>query len=96
MMAAAIGQPCMKEVLQHRDRMRKLLVTLGCWGEVDSRKFAARLARGDVRCHDGTPLPLPLELQQRLLRECERLALVEQQLATLEKERLESLPESAR
>ncbi|MEX3816613.1 IS110 family transposase, partial [Paraburkholderia sp. BR13439] len=85
-----------KEVLQHRDRMRKLLVTLGCWGEVDSRKFAARLARGDVRRHDGMPLPLPLELQQRLLRECERLALVEQQLATLEKERLESLPESAR
>ncbi|MGF6963860.1 transposase [Paraburkholderia sp. WC7.3g] len=46
-----------KEVLQHRDRMRKLLVTLGWWGEVDSRKFAARLANGDVRCHDGTPLP---------------------------------------
>ncbi len=22
-----------KEVLQHRDRMRKLLVTLGCWDE---------------------------------------------------------------
>ncbi|ADG20803.1 transposase IS116/IS110/IS902 family protein (plasmid) [Paraburkholderia atlantica] len=83
-----------KEVLQHRDRMRKLLVTLGCWGEVDSRKFAAHLARGDVRCHDGTPLPL--ELQQRLLRECERLALVEQQLAALEKARLASLPESAR
>ncbi|WP_321928669.1 IS110 family RNA-guided transposase [Paraburkholderia guartelaensis] len=81
-----------KEVLQHRDRMRKLLVTLGCWGEVDSRKFAVRLANGDVRCHDGTPLPL--ELQQRLLRECERLALAEQQLATLEKARLESLPKA--
>lgn len=83
-----------KEVLQHRDRMRKVLVTLGCWGEVDSRKFGARLARGEVRCHDGTPLSP--ELQQGLLRECERLALVEQQLATLEKMQLASLPESAR
>jgi transposase len=32
-----------KEVLQHRDRMRKLLVTLGCWDEVDHRAFANRL-----------------------------------------------------
>jgi transposase len=46
-----------KEVLQHRDRMRKLLATLDCWDEVDSRKFAGRLARSEVRCHDGTPLP---------------------------------------
>jgi len=29
-----------KEVLQHRDRMRKLLVTLGCWDEVDHKAFA--------------------------------------------------------
>src|ERR1700757_2672232 len=33
-----------KEVLQHRDRMRKLLATLGCWEDVNSRKFATRLA----------------------------------------------------
>ncbi|MEX3791158.1 transposase [Paraburkholderia sp. BR14374] len=84
----------LREVLQHRDRMRKLLVTLDCWGEVDSRKFAERLARGDVLCHDGTALPL--ELQQRLLRECERLEVVARQLAALENARLESLPESAR
>jgi transposase len=83
-----------KEVLQHRDRMRKLLATLGCWDEVDSRKFAGRLARGEVRCHDGTPLPA--ELHERLLRECERLALAEQQLAALEKARPASLPEPAR
>src|ERR1700692_661461 len=74
-----------KEVQQHRDRMRKLLVTLGCWDEVDHKDFAGRLARDEVRCHDGTPLPP--ELRERLLRECERLALAQQQLAGLEKTR---------
>jgi transposase len=59
-----------KEVLQHRDRIRKLLVTPGCWDEVDHKAFASRLARDEVRCHDGAPL-LP-ELWERLLRECER------------------------
>ena len=46
-----------KEVLQHRDRMRKLLATLGCWDEVDHRAFAGRLAarRGAVpRRHAAT------------------------------------------
>jgi transposase len=79
-----------KEVLQHRDRMRKLLATLGCWDEVDSRKFAGRLARSEVRCHDGAPLPP--EFHERLVRECERLALAEEQLAS----RQASLPEPAR
>jgi len=83
-----------KEVLQHRDRMRKLLVTLGCWDDVDRKAFAGRLARDEVRCHDGAPLPL--ELRERLLRECERLALTEQQLAALEKTRQASLPAPAR
>ena len=83
-----------KEVLQHRDRMRKLLVTLGCWDEVGHRAFAGRLARDEVRCHDGAPLPP--ELRERLLRECERLALAEQQLAALEKTRQASLPAPAR
>jgi transposase len=83
-----------KEVLQHRDRMRKLLATLGCWDEVDHKAFAGRLARDEVRCHDGTPLPP--ELRERLLRECERLALAEQQLAALEKTRQASLPAPAR
>ena len=83
-----------KEVLQHRDRMRKLLATLGCWEDVNSRKFATRLARREVRCHDGTPLPD--ELHQRLLRECDRLAVAEQQLAALEKAYHAQLPEPAR
>src|ERR1700694_5781290 len=83
-----------KEVLQHRDRMRKLLITLGCWDEVNHKAFAGRLARDEVRCHDGTPLPP--ELRERLLRECERLALAQQQLAALEKTRQASLPAAAR
>ncbi|REE07540.1 transposase [Paraburkholderia sp. BL27I4N3] len=83
-----------KEVLQHRDRMRKLLVTLGCWDEVDHKAFAARLARDQVRCPDGAPLPR--ELRERLLRECERLALAVQQLAALEKTQHAGLPAPAR
>jgi hypothetical protein len=53
------------------------LFTLGCWEEVDHKAFAGRLARDEVRCHDGAPLPR--ELRERLLRECERLALAQQQ-----------------
>jgi len=34
-----------KEVLQHLDRMRKLLATLGCWEDVAHRAFAERLER---------------------------------------------------
>ncbi len=34
-----------KEVLRHRDRMRKLLATLGCWDGLEHRTFAGRLAR---------------------------------------------------
>jgi transposase len=83
-----------KEVLQHRDRMRKLLATLGCWDEVDHQAFAGRLARDEVRCHDGAPLPP--ELRERLLRECERLALAQQQFAALEKTRQASVPAPAR
>jgi len=83
-----------KEVLQHRDRMRKLLATLGCWDEVDHKAFAGRVARNEVKCHDGAPLPP--ELRERLMRECERLALAEQQLAALEKTRQASVPAPAR
>jgi transposase len=83
-----------KEVLQHRDRMRKLLTTVGCWDAVDHRTFADRLERGEVRCHDGAPLPR--ELRERLLRECDRLGLVEQQLAALERTRQTNVPALAR
>jgi transposase len=60
-----------KEVLQHRERMRKLLITMGCWDEVDHQSFARRLTHGELVCHDGTPLPG--ELRERLMRETARL-----------------------
>jgi transposase len=83
-----------KEVLQHRDRMRKLLATLGCWEDVAHHAFADRLARDEVRCHDGKPLPP--ELRERLLHECKRLALAAQQLSALEKARQVSVPAASR
>lgn len=55
-----------KEVLQHRDRMRKLLATLGCWDEVDHEAFAGRLARNEEKCHDGAPLPPELRAATRM------------------------------
>jgi transposase len=82
-----------KEVLQHCDRMRKLLATLGCWDEVNHRAFADRLARDEVKSHDGATLPP--EMRERLLRECERRAFAAQQLAVLEKTRQASVPAPA-
>jgi transposase len=79
-----------KECGQHRDRIRKLLRTVGCWDEIES-DFAKRLEQGDVRCHDGAALPH--ELHERLSRECIRLSLVQEQLATLEKTLVKQLPE---
>ncbi len=83
-----------KEVLQHRERMRKLLITMGCWDGFDHRTFAKRLASGKLVCHDGTPLPS--ELHERLLREAARLALAEEQLAALERTLQERLPAPVR
>ena len=81
-----------KECGQHRDRMRKLLRTVGCWEQVEG-DFAGRLARGEVRCHDGTAIAP--ELQERLSRECARLALVEQQMSVLEKSLVKKLSPAA-
>jgi transposase len=83
-----------KEVPQHRERMHTLLVTVGCWDEVDHRSFARRLAAGELTCHDGTPLRD--ELRERLLRETARLDLAEQQLAALERTLQERLPTPVR
>lgn len=79
-----------KECGQHRDRIRKLLRTVGCWDNVEG-DFATRLAHGQINCHDGSALAA--ELHDRLSRECERLALVEQQLTALEKTLVKQLPE---
>lgn len=80
-----------KEVQQHRDRLVKLLRTVGCWDSAEGA-LADRLHRGDLRCYDGTALPA--ELQQRLEHECERAALVQRQLAQLEAGIVAQLPEA--
>ena len=82
-----------KEVQQHRDRMRKLLRTVGCWADIE-RDFAERLAHGEVRGYDG--VALPPELHQRLTRECQRLALAQQQFAELEAALVGQLPQPVR
>jgi transposase len=81
-----------KEAIQHRDRIRKLLRTVGCWQSVEG-DIGTRLANGEICCHDGTTIPA--QLHARLSRECERLALAEQQLAALEKDLVRQLPEAA-
>ena len=78
-----------KETLQHRDRIRKLLRTVGCWEGVGD-DIGPRLADGQVRCHDGRALPP--ELRDRLLREAERLAFAERQLTALEADMVGQLP----
>lgn len=92
-MARERGQ-LQKEVGQHRDRIRKLLRTVGCWiGNVDG-KFPSLLDEGAVRCHDGTPLPS--WLLERLRHECTRLELVAGQLKVLEASIATDLPKPAR
>lgn len=77
-----------KEIGQHRDRIRKLLRTVGCWDAVGP-DFAKRLDSGAVVCYDGSALPV--ELTQRLGRECRRLELVTAQLRELEQNALKQL-----
>ena len=81
-----------KETQQHRDRIRKLLRTVGCWDV--GGDLTTRLRDGDLRCHDGSALPA--QLQQRLERECERMELAHQQLVALEKSMAEQLPPTVR
>ena len=80
-----------KEVQQHRDRLVKLLRTVGCWDNAEGA-VADRLKHGELRCYDGTALPR--ELQQRLEHEGERAALVQRQLAQLEARVVAQLPEA--
>lgn len=78
-----------KETMQHRDRICKLLRTVGCWQSIGG-DIGLRLANNEIRCHDGTPLPP--QLLQRLLRESERLACAERQLEALEADIMKQLP----
>jgi transposase len=82
-----------KEIGQHRDRMRKLLRTVGCWESMEG-DLTGRLERGEVTGYGGSALPAAL--QERLVRECARQKLVEEQLAQLEKTLPEQLPEAVR
>lgn len=80
-----------KEIGQHRDRMRKLLRTVGCWESMEG-DLTGQLERGEVTGYGGSGLPAAL--RERLVRECARLKLVEEQLAHLEKTLPEQLPEA--
>lgn len=82
-----------KEIGQHRDRIRKLLRTVGCWRELNG-DIGARLQAGEFACWDGQLLPEGL--RQRLQREAERLQLAQGQLAALERALLPQLPEPLR
>jgi transposase len=70
--------------------MRKLPTAAGFgdWGRPPHLR--GRVEHGEVRCHDGAPLRQ--EWRERLLSKCERLALVEQQVAALEKTRQTARP----
>lgn len=78
-----------KEVGQHRDRICKLLRTVGCWVKVGPG-LLRQLEHGELVCHDGVALPQCL--RQRLMRECERMSLVTRQLHELEAALPEQLP----
>jgi len=71
-----------KEIGQHRDRIRKLLCTVGCWGDLEG-DIGNRLEQGELRTWDDQPVPELL--RQRLLWEWERLQLAQQQMKQLER-----------
>lgn len=79
-----------KEIGQHRDRITKELCTVGCLHVDVNSGFVQKLEQGQIRCHDGTPLPGPL--WERIRRECERMALAQEQFKRLEKALSTQLP----
>lgn len=72
-----------KERNQHRDRIRKLLRTQGCWVSI-AQDFGQRLERGEIR--DWRGAALGAGLRARLMLEWRRLELVEAQLREREAE----------
>lgn len=79
-----------KEICQHRDRIRKLLRTVGCWITVDTN-IGQRLRQDEIKCYDRKPLPS--WLRDRLLRESERLEFAAEQFRALEASLPQLLPE---
>jgi transposase len=79
------------ERTQHTNRMQGLLA---CYGvEMPALKADFPQALAEVRQWDGTPVPQ--ELQQRLVREAQRLEMLEKQIRALERERLARLRHSS-
>lgn len=77
------------EIGRHRDRIGKLLRTVGCWLE-DGCDIGKCVAEKTLRCADGTPLPS--QLQERLERECERMALAQGQFKAVGQAIIAQLP----
>jgi transposase len=78
-----------KEMQQHRDRISKLLRTVGCWEGAEG-DIAQRLRDGRLRRPDGSALSP--EMLERLEHECIRLNLVERQFKELERTMVAALP----
>ncbi|MNZ87722.1 Transposase IS116/IS110/IS902 family protein [compost metagenome] len=76
-------QQLQRELQQHRNRIEKLLTTMGCWTRLD-RAGRQRLAAGELR--DWAGQPLGAALQARLQRELQRWQDARTQLRRLEHE----------
>lgn len=79
-----------KEICQHRDRILKLLRTVGVWQTLDNAQLE-RLLNNQVRCYDGRLLPA--QLLSRFRREMARLVLAKQQYDELQENFEEELSE---
>lgn len=74
----------------HTNRIKGLLKLHGIRVTRIGKEFASQL--GEFRLKDGSPLPP--QLRQRLERECDRLAVLEEQIRLLERQRREALRSS--
>ena len=76
-------QQLQRELQQHRNRIEKLLATVGCWSRLD-REGRQQLTEGTLR--DWAGQPLGAALQARLQRELQRWQEARVQLRRLERE----------
>ncbi|MFC5697184.1 IS110 family transposase [Pseudomonas sp. GCM10022186] len=81
-------QQLQRELQQHRNRIEKLLATVGCWTRLD-RAGRQQLAEG--RLQDWAGQPLGAALQARLQRELQRWQDARTQLRQLEREHAQRL-----
>jgi transposase len=78
------------EKTRHTARIKSLLVLHGVRLKTISSDFVDRLT--DIRLDDGSPLPP--QLKSRLVREYQRLSLVNEQISTLDEERRNALAQA--